>query len=190
MSRQKANEQINNRMMPGHDQEKKGKKTPLIIAVSACGVILAVAALFFLFSEASPFGGRDTYQGNTVVTPENVERIAAQLMEAEAVPPGSYEVSMNTTWTFADGASISSDAYVENSVTNASTVYFIIRLKDDDAQIYESPYLEPGSYMNDIRLDTELAAGTYDAIMTYHLVDSNYNNVSRVSVGLEITVLN
>ena len=191
MSRQKANEQINNRMVPNQNKGKdQKKKTPIIIAIAIIAVILVVAILFFLFSDAAPFGNNRRIQGNTVVTPENVEQIAAQLMEAEAIQPGSYEVSMNMDWTFANGASVSNDAYVENAIANTSTVYFVIRLRDDNTQIYESPYLEPGSYINDIKLDTELAAGTYDTIMTYHLVDDNYDNISRVSVGLKITILN
>lgn len=189
MSRQKANEQIGNRMMPAHGKEKRGKKA-IIIAVSVCGVVLLIAILFFLFSEASPFSNNRSTHGNTVVTPENVEQIAAMLAESEAIPPGSYEVSMNMDWTFRDGASVSSDAYVENAIGNTNTVYFVLSLKADATQIYESPYLAPGSYINDIKLDVKLPAGTYDVVMTYHLVDSDYNNISRVSVGLEITILN
>jgi hypothetical protein len=123
-----------------------------------------------------------------VVTPDNVEEVIAELDQAEITPVGSYEVVMNTDWVFPDSSSASSNAYVENSVENQNTVYFTIMLANATTPIYESPLIPVGSHMEDINLDTELDAGTYDAVMTYHMMDDDNNETSSVSVSMTITI--
>jgi hypothetical protein len=132
--------------------------------------------------------GKDSKSYNTVVTPDNVEEVIAELDQAEITPVGSYEVVMNTDWVFPDSSSASSNAYVENSVENQNTVYFTIMLANATTPIYESPLIPVGSHMEDINLDTELDAGTYDAVMTYHMMDDDNNETSSVSVSMTITI--
>jgi hypothetical protein len=42
--------------------------------------------------------------------------------------------------------------------------------------------------MENITLDEDLDAGTYDCVCIYHLVDENQNTTSTLRVGLTIVV--
>lgn len=103
--------------------------------------------------------------------------------------PQNYTVSMTTEWTFPDGASASPDAYVQNLETNDTPVYFDVVREDTGETIYQSPVLALGANIEGIKLDTELPAGTYDCIVTYHLIDDEQNTLTTVNMGLIITVL-
>lgn len=179
MSKDTANEKTNSQA-----DVKKGKK-PLIAAIIIGLIIICVLIGIIVYlltrDKEKPY--------NNVVTADNVDEIISQMEEDEKTPAGSYEVSMNTDWTFPDGDSASTNAFVENSTANQNTVYFTIALKENDTEdIYKSPYMEVGSHLNDIKLDSAPPAGTHDAIITYHLVDDDFNELSSVSLYMTITI--
>lgn len=184
MSKEKANERINSRTI-----SSTGKKSPigLIIIISVIIVCTLIGVILYLTlgKEAPP-----SY--NRIVTPDNVDEIVSQLEEEERTPIGAYEVSMNTEWIFEDSDSASTNAYVENSVSNQNIVYFTIALADDTegGDIYRSPYLEVGSSLRDIKLDKALEPGIYESVITYHLVDDNLTDISSVSLYMTITINN
>lgn len=95
---------------------------------------------------------------------------------------------MNTDWVFPDGDSASANAFVENSTANQNMVYFTITLRDSDEELMRSPYLAVGSRLDDIKLDTALEAGIYDSVITYHLVDDEFKELSSVSLYMTITI--
>lgn len=187
MSKEKANERINSRIAP--TDEPRRHHTALLIFGVIVVVAVLVGVICYLALRKEP--EQESRDYNRVVTPENVEEIISQLDEAEYTPVGSYEVIMNTEWTFPDGASPSTDAYVENSVNNRNTVFFTIALDtDSETDIYDSPFIEPGSYMDAIQLEVELPAGRYGAVLTYHLVDENEQEISHVSVSITLIISN
>lgn len=183
MSREKANERINGRISP-NDGKKSSTKVVIIIAVVI--ILILIGVILYLLLRR----GTDS-DYNMVVTPDNVEEIMSLMSDEQRTPIGSYQVTMNTSWVFPDGQSASTNAQVENSVYNQNTVYFTIALaSDEDTDIYRSPYLMVGSHLDNIKLDTVLDAGTYDSVLTYHLVDDDYEEVSTVSVALTLTIDN
>ena len=187
MSKEKANERINSRIIPT-DEPHRSHTVLLIIVMAAVGVVL-VGVICYLALRKEPEQEARDY--NRVVTPDNVEEIISQLDAEEHTPVGAYEVIMNTEWVFPDGASASDNAYVENSVNNLNTVFFTIALETDkETDIYDSPFIEPGSYMEDIQLNVELPAGKYNAVLTYHLVDEQEKEISHVSVNVTLTINN
>ena len=95
-----------------------------------------------------------------------LQKILMQMKEEEKTPVGAYEVSMNTKWIFADGASVSENAFVENSTANTNMVYFIITINNGE-EVYHSPYMEVGSYLENIQLDKDIPKGDYDAVITW-----------------------
>lgn len=125
---------------------------------------------------------------NVVVNAQNVEEVLADLSQHEMTEPGYYEVTMNFDWVFESGTSVSENAYVENAVTNTHDVYFDINLADTDELIYSSPILPRGSYIDTIALDKELAAGVYNCIVTYNLVDDDQKTVSTLKISLTINI--
>ena len=175
MSKDKASQRING------STPSRTKRRPVILVLIAAVVLVVGGVLLF-----SVLGEKN--KSNVVVTPDNVQDMIAGLNENERVPIGSFEVNMNTTWTFPDSHSASTDAYIGNSINNQSTVYFTIALKGSEEDFYTSPYIPVGSKMENITLDCDLAAGTYDTVLTYHLVDSEYQEISYVSVALEIII--
>ena len=180
MSKEKASQRISGNI--GKSNVKK-KVSPLVIIFPVIIVAVIVGILIIAFV------GKES-DANVVVTPDNVEEIIAQLREEERVPIGSYEVAMNTEWTFPDSKTASEDAYVSNAVTNNSTVYFDITLEGSTDVIYKSPYIPVGSSVQNITLDNDMDKGVYEAVLTYHLVDESYKETSKVSVGITITIQN
>lgn len=178
--------------MSEQEQKKKIGKGG-VIALGICGaviIVLLVVVIVLLVRNGSQTStsAESEPKRNVVVTPDNVQEVIDQLDSADYVTAGSYEVTMNTTWNFKDGASASDDAYVENSVENTNDVYFDITLADTEENIYSSPVIPIGSHLEDITLDKDLDAGTYDCVMTYTLVDSEQNALSTVRVTMTIIV--
>lgn len=184
MSKEGANERISRRdAMP---EGKRKSHIGIIIVVLLMVCLLGGGVIYLLFGNSDNVEQR---QYNAVVTPDNVEEIIAQMKEEEVIPPSSYEVKMNTIWDFPDGNSSSSNAYVENVVENQKTVFFTIALSDgSNKEIYRSPFMAPGSHLENIKLDDVLDAGTHEAVITYHLVDDDYKETSSVSVKITLKI--
>lgn len=158
-------------------------------------IVIAVIAIFILggiaiYAMVDSGKKVDSNSFNQVVTPDNVKEVLAEMATTDKTEIGAYEVNMNTTWTFKDSSTPSSDATVGNSTSNQNTVYFTIALTKDNTQVYKSPYIPVGSNLKNIVLDEKLAAGTYPAVITYYLVDSQYIVQSHVAVNMTLTVQN
>ena len=175
MSKDKATQRISG------SAKRRPNRRPVIL-----GSIAAVALVVSGILVWSVFGGNK--EPNSVVTPDNVKDLIAALEEEEMTPIGSYEVCMTNSWTFRDSSSASKDAYVMNSLSNQNTVFFTIALEGSAEPFYTSPYIPVGSHVENVTLDGSLEAGTYSTVLTYHLVDSEYQEISEVSVGLEIII--
>lgn len=164
--------------------KRKDNNKKIIIAGIVIIIILLAVLAFLIFR-----GLKDEPKRNVVVTRDNVENVAQDMVNEEYIEPGYYSASMSTTWHFATGDSVSEDAYVANLEENTNDVYFDIFLADDENKsILESPVIPRGGELNNIVLDTSLSAGTYDCVMVYHLVDEDQNTVSTLRVGLTIIV--
>lgn len=153
-----------------------------IIAIIA--VVLIGGVVIFVV------GSNNAEKVNLVVTPDNIAEILADMEASEKSVIGSYEVDMNTTWTFNNSDSPSRDAIVGNSPANLNTVYFKVTLKDTEEQVYKSPNIPVGSNLENIVLDKKLSAGTYPAVITYYLVDENLKDISHVSVNMTLVIQN
>jgi len=106
----------------------------------------------------------------------------------ETVQDGSYEARMNVDWEFERWDKPSINAYVENAPSNTRTVYFDLRLDDTNELIYSSPYIPVGANLAEFTLDKHVTAGEYAAIVIYHLVDDEYNELSTVAVAVKLRI--
>ncbi|NTV90680.1 MAG: hypothetical protein HGA22_10055 [Clostridiales bacterium] len=176
--------QINSRKA-GQNMEnspkKKFKFTKKHFIISIVFVIL-VAIIVFLVIKLMD-NGRPRDERPTVVTQENAAAVRASM--DQPVEDGSYEVNMNTEWTFEKKKS---DAFVTNSENNTRTVYFDVFIEDTKELIYSSPYIPTGEKVQGFQLDKELEPGDYKGLVTYHLVDDNHEEVSNLSVTVKIKV--
>lgn len=179
------------------DSPSDGKKSfptnaKIAIAVAVVIIIiLIVVVIYLLLKKDVDSIDEETVPYSGVVLPDNVDEVADAMKEQEITPIGYYEVRMNTEWTFPDGNTPSSNAYVANKESNQYPVYFTIELADDsERNIYTSPLLTVGSELKEIQLDEPLEKGSYDCVLIYHLMDEDDNEQSRVSVKVSITVEN
>ena len=127
-------------------------------------------------------GGR-----GTVVTQENVEAIQEWL--DSPVEDGYYETRMNVEWVFPSSSEPSTTAYVENSTNNNRTVYFDLILKESNELVYSSPFIPVGAILEKFALDAQIPTGVHEAIVTYHLVDDDFLEITSVSVGVNLHIL-
>lgn len=167
------------------NSKKGGGKFVLAICIGVIVILVAVIITLLLKK-----GNEDdnSVKRNVVVNPENVEEIVQQMDDSEKTEQGYYEVTMNFNWRFEDGSAPSENAYVKNSEANANSVYFDVTLADTEETIYESPIIPVGSYLEDITLGTDMEAGTYDCVATYHLLDDENVSISTVRVSLTIDI--
>ncbi|MCR5102528.1 MAG: hypothetical protein K6B41_14370 [Butyrivibrio sp.] len=185
MSKEKSNRNVSDKL----GNNKRQNFAPVVISICAGVSILVLAVAFSYHYITSRQVGRSSVSTNKIVSADNVESMLDDIQNQRGTA-GSYNAVMNTTWEFEDGAKSSSNAYVENSTSNINTVYFTVTLDGTDELIYLSPYIEVGKALKDIKLDKDLDAGTYNALLTYHLIDDNKNELSTVSVNLIIKVAN
>jgi len=128
---------------------------------------------------------RGTPRG-VLVTPDNIDELLAQ--QRERVGDGQYRTRMTTTWSFDKWDSPSSDAFVENSLVNTRAVYFNLVLKETNELVCSSPFMPVGSKYEKFALDKAVPAGEHSAIVTYHLVDDNYEDITTVSVAVLLRI--
>lgn len=178
MSQSKANEQINKQLAA----RKHSSKKPMIILGIVILLFIAILLLYLFF-------WTDEKTSNLVVTKDNVDEVIAQMDDSDRTPIGSYEVVMNTTWTFSDDTAVSDNAYVENSVNNRNAVYFTITPEEDSEDIvYTSPEIPIGGKLENIQLEKPLGKGTHSMLLKYHLLDESGKESQSVTVKLNITI--
>lgn len=167
----------------GNSSRKGGK---LVLAACAVVIVILLAAVIYLLMNRQE--DEEPVNRNVVVNEDNVEEILTQMEEKEIVPVGYYETTMNSTWYFENGSTPSDNAYVENAATNTNAVYFDVTRVDTEETIYESPILPVGSHLENISLDTELPSGTYDCLVTYHLLDEENKSISTLKVTVTVVI--
>lgn len=173
---------------------KKNNRLPVIlVAITAMIVIVALLVVIILLLKREPEVVESGptppgYVRGTVITEDNVDEVLAQ--EAEPVVAGYYNCTMNVEWHFEDSSKVSYDAYVLNSTINTHTVYFDVNLEETGELVYSSPYIPVGLELDEIQLTSELEAGIYPVIVTYHLVDEDNNELSTVAVTVTLYIEN
>ncbi len=180
MSQKKAYARIIEKELLQKSNKSFVKYIPMAVAFT---LFLFAGTILYLTVKAEPVPSR-----GEVIRPENMDAVLEQMNESGNDADTSYEVIMSTSWTFETGDSVSRDAYVENSANNRNTVYFIVNLAGEELPIYVSPHLPVGSATDEIQLNTALAAGEYDATLTYYLLDESDACVSTIPVRVKITV--
>ena len=155
-----------------------------LVIVALVGVIVA---LVMNLNRSTP-PEEELPQRSYVVDDENAQEVMDQITAAPFALPQYYDVRMSTVWDFPDGASPSSNAYVENVTENSNDVYFDVELSDTGEIVYESPVIPLGKHLQNIKLDKDLDPGHYDGVVIYHLVDEQQKTLSTVRMAIEINI--
>lgn len=166
--------------------QSKRKQTILIICISLA-VVAAVVVCFILTRSREPVTDElPTETIGRVIDEANVQDIIRDV--EEKVDKGMFETYMNTTWTFPNGKSASTDAVMGNPATNHYDIVFSVALADTGETVFSSGVLPLGKQMGDIILDTELEAGTYPAMVSIQNVDEN-GELTEVNMAINITLV-
>lgn len=175
--KEQEQEQLETRVGTQEEQKKKKKKI-VIIMILLLLLIIAAVVIYLL-----------TRKPNRVITEENYKQIAEE-MENE-VREGYFETYMNTTWTFPDGASETTDAILGNSPNNKKPIRCEVILNDTEEVVLSTGVLPVGAELPPFKLDVDLDAGTYNAICMVYLLDEEeggeYTEYS--SAGFNVTIL-
>jgi Na+-transporting NADH:ubiquinone oxidoreductase subunit NqrC len=173
--------------------QKNGKGGIKLVVIGIIVVIaILVGTIVVLASKLNKTTKEEPKETKDVVTAENVEEVIEEWVnESEDKHiPQYYTITQNTEWSFDDGSSPSNNAFVTNDVGNESPVYFDVIVDATNETIYSSPILELGASIEKFKLDKKLEKGDYNCTLIYHLVDENQNELTTVSVGTIIHVLN
>lgn len=177
---------MSNRLKQSSDmvmEDKQGvgfqRTHALIIVLIAVLAVVGVVLWLLLRPEASP--------NNRVVSEANIDSIETDIQKQ--INEGMFNARMNTSWTFENSHSVSKNAYVANSELNNHAIYFDIILDDTEEIIFTSPKMEVGTKLENLTLDTDLAAGTYHATVLYHLLNEDDSESSSVGISVELHIL-
>lgn len=182
-------------------QSQGNKGTKILIIVFAVVVVLLIGTVIVLANNVKKAKEensksaeiQETGYRQTVINEETADQVVEDMFTEDdnvVGMPSSYETVMTTTWHFPDGESESTDAYVENSKANSTSIYFDVRLSDTQENIYESPVLPLGTHVDKIKLMKDLDPGTYDCELTYHLIDDEQNTLGTIDVVVTVIVAN
>ncbi|MCH5261309.1 MAG: hypothetical protein J1F42_00185 [Lachnospiraceae bacterium] len=179
------------------DKAKGTNKSLLIVCIVAAVIIAVLIGIIVVMMNSSKSDENVTAEGTeekrpVLLTEDNIGEMADEILnqsETEGIPM-SYQVTMNSTWEFEDGETASRNAYVANSENNETPVYFDVIRNDTQEVIYQSPVIPLGMDLDDIVLDVDLDAGSYECTMIYHLLDEDQNTLTTVNMWLMIKVEN
>lgn len=164
------------------EEELKKKKRKKIIIIVCILVIIIVAVAIFLWLR----------RPKDVITEENYKQIMEDM--DNQVQEGYFETYMNTSWTFPDGTSETTDAILGNSPNNKKPIRCEVLLADTEEVIYSTGVLPVGAELPPFKLDVNLDAGTYDAVCMVYLLDEeddgSYTDYSNAGFNVTITVEN
>lgn len=170
--------------------DKKNKKMIIIIVIAFLILIAALVTCIVLLltkqKEEPAQVSRSSVLERGIVDENNAGDIMDEM--SEKVSKGMFECKMTTAWTFDDGKSESPNAYVANVENNLYTLYFDVYEETTNELLYSSPLLPVGTELKNFKLDKELPAGEYDAVVMYKMVDENEEEVSSVGFKVTITV--
>ena len=175
----------------GVEKAKGGMKFVVIAIVIVIALLLAVIGV--LDSKLSQSGKvEEPKEQKSVITAENAQEVIEEWVseDEDKYVPQYFTVVQNTDWTFADGASPSINASVENDAENETPVYFDVVVDDTGETVFSSPVLELGAKIEKFELDKPLEKGDYVCTVVYHLVDEEQNELTTVNVGTTIHIEN
>lgn len=169
--------------------KKKGLSTNQIIIIIGfvCLIAVIAAAGFLILQKLNTQPAPAVQQsGNLVIDENNLQEVEDALIQE--VADGMFEVNMNTEWSFPNGESASTDAYIANGVSNHYPISFEILINDTEV-VYSSTVIPVGKQIKEIKLDTPLEAGTYNAVCYYHLWKEDGTENSSFGVNITLNIL-
>ena len=172
--------------------QKKNRRAAILVALLVIVLLLAVSLFFLLRTKDHPEPENRPLQADPNVKvgtlQENPEERQKEL--EQMVEEGMITFSINATPVLSDGQS-KANLMIENPSENGNRFTVQIFRRDSGEKIYESGYLDPGQYIDEVALDVSLAAGEYPCtayFTAYQIADNSY--IGRAGAELTLYVLN
>jgi hypothetical protein len=187
MSRKNVHLNVQNKISSKHHRKKK---TYFIWGITVAVLVLCIGIAVAVVLNNKSLEPQEEQSINYVVTPENIDEVINALDSAAKVSSGTYEVKMNSKWSFRDSSQPSYNAFVANVVNNTQSIYFDVIENETSQNIYSSPIVPVGSSVKNITLNTALEPGTYACTIIYHLLDDNEESISTLQIAITIIIEN
>lgn len=157
---------------PEETNPKRKYMIPVIIVLA----VLIVAAIIVAAVALNGSGFYDDAAKEGQAPYKTEEEMRAEM--DRSVEDGMLNISIASMIEFQDGTS-SGTAYIENVPSNKYDMKVTITLDSNGDVVYQSKALKPNSYIETIKLDKDLDAGTYPATATF----TAYEPDSQEEVG-------
>lgn len=162
------------------------KKKSIVIA---CIAILAVgifAASYFLYFKNNKGIEFEDNAVSGIMPGVDLEQRKKELQEQ--LDKSMIAFSINTSPVFSSGVS-EGNIMIENPEQNKKLIVAQIQINDTQEVIYESKYIKPGNYIENVKLDKVLEKGTYEATTYFKAYDEETNKfIGQTAAEITITV--
>ena len=177
-------------------QSRGAKETSLFIGIiAALAVVLTIFILSHFGVVRLPWAPRpapnarvngNIQRGSPTMT--LAEKLAAM---QEAADKNQITITINARPVFEDGSAVGS-MYIVNPIHNAYHMEYIVLLKDTDQLVYQSPIMEPDTFIDSDKLSIVLPKGEYEAIAEVYSYDAEdlEKPLSKNIAHLVITIKN
>lgn len=150
-------------------------------------IIAIVAAAAIIVSIMNKPGPPQPEGGNLIINEDNLAQIEKEI--SAKVEDGMFMTDMTIDWSFPNGKSTSTNAYVGNMVNNRHPISF--ELVNNGEVIYTSDVIPSGYSLKEITLDTDLPAGTYSMVCNYHILNEETGEtINNLGINITVRILN
>lgn len=163
--------------------QASGKK-PIVLIIGIVAVIAIVALIVGIaMNILNPYDGAS----KTGQAPYKTEEEKRAELD-KSVEDGMLNISIASLIEFAN-SSASGTAYIENVPSNKYDMKVKITLDSNGDVVYESGAIKPDSYIETIKLNKQLPAGTYPATATFTAFQSgNGEEVGQAAAKITIVI--
>lgn len=170
----------------------KASNKNLIITIAIFIIIAVTAITVYLVwnSNNNPNNSEPVFENATMGIMPGIDIQARKKELQEKLDNSMIAFSINTSPVFIDGLS-EGNLLIENPENNAKLLTVEIQLQDTQDVIYNSKYIKPGSYLENVKLDKVLEKGTYNATAYFNAYDEDtLEFIGKTGANIMITVQN
>lgn len=163
------------------------RKWLLPIAVTVAVLLVAAGILFFAFQKQSEGLELETNATVGVLPGVDLDKRRAELQNE--LDSGMIAFSVNTDPVFETGKA-AGNLKLENPGNNAKLLVAEVYADDTGELLYKSKAIQPGSYLENVKLDKILGPGKYPAtvyLKAYSEEDQSY--IGQAGAAITITVI-
>lgn len=170
-------------------QKKPVSKKILIFATV---IVIAAAGIFYGMSQKNK--GLEFDENATIGTLPGIDMEQRKAEMQKQLDDSMIAFSVNTSPTLASGTS-EGNFMIENPQQNEKLIVAEIYLDNTESEngtgelLYKSKFIKPGSYIENLKLEKVLSAGTYNATVYFKAYNiDNQSFIGQTGAAIKITV--